>query len=118
MFCNDEEIEKLIHVSRMYYDDGLTQNEIAKAMNVSRPLISKMLSRARDLGIVTITIKSPLQNNELVAAKLAAPTGFPARSSCRKQGRNTMTEQLILNQVSAIVLESSRNRALWGWAGA
>lgn len=114
MFCSDEEIEKLIHVSRMYYDDGLTQHEIAKAMNVSRPLISKMLSRARDLGIVTITIKSPLQNNELVAAKLAAAYGLSGAFVVPEARAEYMTEQLILNQVSAIVLEKLQESSLVG----
>ncbi|MGI6192643.1 MAG: DNA-binding transcriptional regulator, partial [Christensenellales bacterium] len=104
MFCSDEEIEKLIRVSRMYYEDGLTQNQIAAAMNVSRPLISKMLSRARDLGIVTITIKSPLQNNELVAVRLAAAFRLSGAFVVPEAREDYMTEQLILKQVSSIVM--------------
>jgi len=114
MFCSEEEIERLIRVSRLYYDDGLTQNEIAKTMNVSRPLISKMLSRARDLGIVTITIKSPLQNNDLVASKLAAAYGLSGAFVVPEARADYMTEQLILNQVSSIVLEKLQEADLVG----
>ena len=105
MFRNQEEVEKLIHVARMYYDDGLTQNDIAKVMHVSRPLVSKMLSKARDLGIVTITIKSPLENNDIVADKLASMYGLKGAFVVPEARTDYMTEQLILAQVNTIVCQ-------------
>lgn len=50
MLENDAEIRRLIHVASLYYEKEMTQSEIAKEMNVSRPLVSKMLSRARGYG--------------------------------------------------------------------
>lgn len=41
----------------MYYSEGKTQAEIAKKMNISRPVISKMLQLARQEGIVEIYVK-------------------------------------------------------------
>ncbi|MBO0958655.1 sugar-binding transcriptional regulator [Neobacillus sp. MM2021_6] len=41
----------------MYYNDGWTQAEIAKKLGVSRPVISKLLQKAMDEGIVNIYIK-------------------------------------------------------------
>lgn len=46
----------LVKVSQMYYYEGATQSEIAENIGVSRSLISKYLTRARELGIVEITI--------------------------------------------------------------
>ncbi|MGE8203750.1 sugar-binding transcriptional regulator [Heyndrickxia sp. NPDC080065] len=46
----------LIKVAQMYYEEGATQSEIAKKIGVSRSLISKYLTTARELGIVEITI--------------------------------------------------------------
>jgi deoxyribonucleoside regulator len=46
----------LIKVAQMYYDEGATQSEIAEKVGVSRSLISKYLTMARELGIVEITI--------------------------------------------------------------
>ncbi|MGY5190548.1 UNVERIFIED_CONTAM: helix-turn-helix domain-containing protein, partial [Bacillus amyloliquefaciens DSM 7 = ATCC 23350] len=40
-----------------YYTDGWTQQEIAKKLNVSRPVISKILQKAKDVGIVEVYIK-------------------------------------------------------------
>jgi DNA-binding transcriptional regulator LsrR (DeoR family) len=46
----------LIKVAQMYYEEGATQSEIAEKIGVSRSLISKYLTTARELGIVEITI--------------------------------------------------------------
>ena len=57
-------ILKLVEISRLYYEDGLTQAEIAKKLKISRPAVSNLLSEARMRGIVKIEIKSPLEGNE------------------------------------------------------
>lgn len=52
-----EEKKQLIKVAKMYYFEELTQAEIAKKLGVSRPVISKMLQKARAEGIVEIKIR-------------------------------------------------------------
>ena len=61
---NHSEILKLVEVARMYYEQEMTQSDIAKEIGVSRPLISKMLQRAKELGIVNIEIRSPMEGND------------------------------------------------------
>lgn len=51
-----EEKKQLIKIAKMYYFEELTQAKIAKKLGVSRPVISKMLQRAREEGIVEIRI--------------------------------------------------------------
>lgn len=46
-------------VAVMYYEDGLNQEEIAKRMNLSRPVISRILTKAQESGIVKITVRKP-----------------------------------------------------------
>ena len=58
------DVLKLVEISRLYYERDLTQAEIAKRMNISRPAVSKLLSEARLRGIVKIDIKSPLMSDE------------------------------------------------------
>lgn len=48
----------IVRVAINYYEDGLTQAQIAKNLNVSRSLVSKLLIEARNRGIVEIYIKS------------------------------------------------------------
>ncbi|MBE9388762.1 sugar-binding transcriptional regulator [Vagococcus salmoninarum] len=46
----------LIEVAHMYYEEGAKQIEVAKKFNISRSLVSKYLSKARDIGLVEIII--------------------------------------------------------------
>lgn len=46
----------LVKVAQMYYEEGATQSEIAEKIGVSRSLVSKYLTKARELGIVEIII--------------------------------------------------------------
>ncbi len=50
---------KLARVARLYYEQNLTQAQIAREMGVSRSQISRWLAEARDLGIVEIRIQGP-----------------------------------------------------------
>lgn len=45
-------------VSLLYYNLDLTQQQIAKRLNLSRPKVSRLLKQARELGIVKITVES------------------------------------------------------------
>ncbi|MBN2293212.1 MAG: hypothetical protein JXM70_12350 [Pirellulales bacterium] len=48
--------ELLLLVSRLYYDDGLSQGDVARMANVSQAKISRLLAKAREKGIVRITV--------------------------------------------------------------
>lgn len=52
-----EERELLINIAKRYYFDGLSQEAIAKECGLSRPTISRALSRCIDEGIVSIEIR-------------------------------------------------------------
>lgn len=54
-------IEQLIEVSRMYYMEGLNQERIAKQVGFSRSTVSRMLTEARERGVVRIEVGHPLQ---------------------------------------------------------
>ena len=45
-------------VSLLYYNLELTQQKIAKRLNLSRPKVSRLLKQARELGIVKITVEA------------------------------------------------------------
>jgi deoxyribonucleoside regulator len=57
----DEREELLADIAEMYYEEGLTQAEISRSINVTRSAISRMLSEARQKGIVEIQIRRPLR---------------------------------------------------------
>ena len=53
------------HVARRYYLDDQKQSHIAE-LGVSRPMVSRLLTEARQLGVVEITVHDP----EVEAASL------------------------------------------------
>lgn len=56
---NDTDYVLLYRIAHAYYCQGLTQDQIAKQENISRPHISRLLTKARECGIVTIHVELP-----------------------------------------------------------
>jgi DNA-binding transcriptional regulator LsrR (DeoR family) len=54
-----DEQRLLVKVSKMYYEAGLSQDEIILRLNLSRSKISRLLQQAREEGIVQITVTTP-----------------------------------------------------------
>ena len=54
----EKELIRLITAAHMYYEENMTQAEIAKSMGISRPSVSNLLNKARRERIVKIEIKS------------------------------------------------------------
>lgn len=57
-------------VARLYYEDNQTQEEVAAALGLSRPKVSRLLQQARGEGIVQISILDPRDNDEPLAQQL------------------------------------------------
>ncbi|MDU0349631.1 sugar-binding transcriptional regulator [Actinomyces sp. MRS3W] len=56
------DVELLLRVARLYYEEHRTQAEIAREIGYSRPSVSRLLTRARNRGIVRISISHPLEH--------------------------------------------------------
>ena len=48
--------DKLSVIAELYYQYDLSQPEIAKRLSISRPWVSKLLKRAKEMGIIKIEI--------------------------------------------------------------
>lgn len=53
------DVSLIVHAARMYYDQGLSQSQIATELDLSRSNVSRILSQARERGIVEIIIHDP-----------------------------------------------------------
>jgi len=65
-----EERRQLVKVASFYYIKGFTQEQIAKKIGVSRPVISKQLQKAKDYGIVEVFIKDETVHTVELEAKV------------------------------------------------
>ena len=70
------DMEQLLAVAKMYYEQGLTQQEIDEKVFLSRSHVSRMLKEARALGIVEIIIRSPFENHVSLEMSLAERFGM------------------------------------------
>ena len=98
--------KKLAYVARKYYLEDQKQSDIARDLGVSRPLVSRMLSEARELGIVEITIHEPgarearllerLQLSSSIRGGVLVEEGAPADATNRllSQGALELLRQL------------------------
>lgn len=57
---DEKHIELLAHIASLYYEQNLKQDEIAKQTGYSRSMISRLLSEAREKGIVEVRINYPV----------------------------------------------------------
>lgn len=63
---SDAEMEMIAEVARLYYEESMPQNMIAKKLFFSKSKVSRLLQKAKDLHVVEIQINYPLkQSNKL-----------------------------------------------------
>ncbi|MGN1027240.1 MAG: sigma factor-like helix-turn-helix DNA-binding protein [Faecousia sp.] len=70
MLPTEKRIGRLVEVARMYYEQNMTQNEIAKKLGISRPLVSVLLAEARENGIVSIRINDISATNDELSQRI------------------------------------------------
>ena len=69
-------IQKLVEISRKYYEQNMTQDSIAKIFRMSRSAVSMALTEAKSMGIITIQIKDPSENNREIAEQMERRFGL------------------------------------------
>ena len=99
MLDDNVKTQKMVEIAKMYYEEELTQNEIAKRLGVSRPLVSKMLADAKEAGIVTIQIHSPFVSNEFLMEEIKKKYGIQGGMVIPQADTDYLTDQVILNNV-------------------
>lgn len=75
---SDAAVQELVNVARLYYEDELSQQEIALRLGKSRPTVSRMLKAARNQGIVTIDIRAPSNRSRSLELALLERFGLDA----------------------------------------
>lgn len=95
-----------IRVANYYYKSGLTQEEIAKKMNMSRQRVNRMLSKCIELGIVRISIGGIEDTNLALEEKLEKMYSLKAvRISGSASGENIYSEigRVAANYLTGII---------------
>lgn len=72
MKISQDKQKKLAYVARRYYLEDQKQSDIARELGVSRPMVSRMLSEARELGVVEIVVHEPGAANLLERLRMSS----------------------------------------------
>ena len=60
-----DDVNVLYKIASLYYESGNTQDEIARKVDMSRPMVSRALEKARNIGLVRISVHPPKQFTDL-----------------------------------------------------
>lgn len=71
-----ESTRELHRVAHLYYIQSMTMEAIAKDLNTSRSTVSRMLERARQIGIVSIEVNPPTDQDPQLHRTLARKFGI------------------------------------------
>lgn len=73
---DDDRLEFLGQVAAWYYEDELDQAEIARRIGKSRSMVSRLLTEARQAGLVQVRVRFPLRTDEELEARLCRAFGL------------------------------------------
>jgi deoxyribonucleoside regulator len=71
-----DQLETLAQVASWYYEEGLDQETIAQRINRSRSMVSRLLEKARQAGLVEVHVHYPLRTEPVLEAELCSAFGL------------------------------------------
>lgn len=66
----------LVKVAQLYYEEDMGQEAIARSIGLSRPYVSRLLTEAKEMGIIQFRIIDPLKGESDLERKLRAGTNL------------------------------------------
>ena len=110
-----QKLKKLAQVARMYYIEDQKQSDIATAMGVSRPFVSRMLKEAKELNIIEIHIHEPEEGNEQLFRQLHSAYKIHGGLLVEDGEGEHQTNQALSNSALALLDTLKTKRLGLGW---
>lgn len=88
----------------LYYEKKMTQQEIARELELSRQTVSRLLGDAVREGIVEIRIHDPVRDREELGAAICSQYGIEQCVVCGVSGRGEMLRRLMTVRAAAMYL--------------
>ena len=115
MKISPEKEKKLAYVARRYYLEDQRQSDIARELGVSRPMVSRMLAEARELGVVEITVHDPGARTATLLERLRLSTSVRGGALVEDGADEDATNQRLSQEAVALLGQLNTRRLGVGW---
>lgn len=115
MKISQEKQKKLAYVARRYYIENQRQSDIARELGVSRPMVSRMLAEARELGVVEITVHDPETRIATLLERLRLSTSIRGGVLVEDGADEDATNQLLSQGAVELLRQLDTRRLGVGW---
>ncbi len=104
---SNTELDLLLQVARLYYENNQNQDQIADTLGVSRSKVSRLLTQAREEDIVHITIVDPSSNQARLEQALTTTFGLAEAVVVAGTMPSEETRRKRIGQATARYLEAA-----------
>jgi DNA-binding transcriptional regulator LsrR (DeoR family) len=105
--ARDRQLAHAYAAAHLYYEKGLTQEVVARRMEVSRPTVSKLLALANKEGIVRVSVRRPGQRDAGIEAALVDALGLRAALVFPSAGGGAPVREIMLAQGTLELLKET-----------
>ena len=89
------DLDRILHIARLHYEDRLTQAEIARQMSLSVATVSRHLQQASALGLVETRVASSAYRDFALEAELVRRLGLVSACVVRSGSSVAATERVL-----------------------
>jgi len=89
------DLERILHIARLHYEDGLAQADIAGCLEISIATVSRHLKQALVLGFVEMRVASSAYRDFAVEAELVRRFGLASACVVQMAASTAATERLL-----------------------
>ncbi len=116
-----DRVEQIVEAATLYYEENLSQEQIAHRLGVSKATVSRLLRKARELGIVEITVHKLLETDNGLGDRIASVFGLRDALVLVSRGgtydeRLSLVGRLAATYLNEIVFEGAILGISWGTA--
>ena len=115
MRISQEKQRRLAYVARRYYLEDQRQSDIARELGISRPMVSRLLSEARALGVVEITVHDPEAQSAGLLGQLCRTSSLRGGVLVEEGEDNDATNQLLSQGAVEQLRQIGARRLGVGW---
>lgn len=109
------DLDTLVQASRLYYELGETQEQIARTLGMTRPQVSRLLKEARAQGIVEIRVIDTASHATVLAERLRERFGLrEVRLAPRLAGPSDNVRRLIGRHAAELIRDIVRDGVIVG----